>query len=90
MKLSVVLLTDFLSIKVNNVSYSKQCLNFIVSVNEKQCNITLIYRSPSQSSEELQTIFKKFEFLLDNILCKVKKIGVLVIKQLMRTKTLNP
>ena len=90
MKLSVVLLIDFLSIKVNNVSYSKQCLNFIVSVNEKQCNITLIYRSPSQSSEELQTIFKKFEFLLDNILCKVKKIGVLVIKQLMKTKTLNP
>ena len=74
MKLSVVLLTDFLSIKVNNVSYSKQCLNFIVSVNEKQCNITLIYRSPSQSSEEFQTILKKFEFLLDNILCKVKKV----------------
>ena len=74
MKLSVVLLIDFLSIKVNNVSYSKQCLNFIVSVNEKQCNITLIYRSPSQSSEEFQTILKKFEFLFDNILCKVKKV----------------
>ena len=74
MKLIVVLLADFLSIKVNNVSYSKKCLNFYVSVNEKQCNITLIYRSPSQSSEEFQTILKKFEFQLDNILCKVKKV----------------
>ena len=74
MKLNVVLLADFLPIKVNNVSYSKQCLNFYVSVNEKQCNITLIYRSPSQSSEEFQTILKKFEFQLDNILCKVKKV----------------
>ena len=38
---------DFLPIKVNNVSCLRECLNFSLSVHGKQCNITLIYRSPS-------------------------------------------
>ena len=42
-------------------------LNFNLSVNGKQCNITLIYRSPSQSSDDFHTFLKKFELLLDNI-----------------------
>ena len=31
----------------------------------EKCNITLIYRSPSQSSEEFNTFLSNFEFLLD-------------------------
>ena len=58
---------DFLPIKVNNVSYLKECLNFNLCVNGKQCNMTLIYRSPCQSSEEFQTFLTNFELLLDNI-----------------------
>ena len=46
---------DFLPIKVKNVSCLKECLNFSLSVYGKQCNITLIYHSPSQSSEEFDT-----------------------------------
>ena len=56
---------DFLSIKVNNVSYLKECLNLSLSVYEKQCNITLIYHSPSQSSEEFDIFLSNFELLLD-------------------------
>ena len=51
----------------NNISYLKECLNFNLSVNRKQCNITLIYRSPSQPSDEFHTLLTKFELLLDNI-----------------------
>ena len=74
-----------------------------LSVNGKQCNITLIYRSPSQSSEDFDPFLSNFELLLDNIanrnpfvsiflviLMQGQKIGVLVMKQLMKTKTLNP
>ena len=50
----------FLSMKVDNASYLKECLNFSVSVNGKQCHITLIYRSPSQSSERVSNILHKF------------------------------
>ena len=56
---------DFVSIKVNNISCLKECLNFNLSVYGKQCNITLIYRSPSQSSEEFDTFLSNFELLLD-------------------------
>ena len=45
----------------------KECLNFSLSVYGKQCNITLIYLSPSQSSEEFDTFLSNFEFLLDYI-----------------------
>ena len=52
---------DFLPIKVNNISYLKQCLNFNLRVNGRQCNITLIYRSPSQSLEDFQAFLKSSE-----------------------------
>ena len=56
-----------LPIKVNNVICLKECLNFDLSVNGKQCNITLIYRLPSQSPDEFHTFLIYFALLLDNI-----------------------
>ena len=58
---------DFLPIKVNNVSCLKECLNFSLSVHGKQCNITLIYHPPSQSSEEFDTFLSNLDLLLDYI-----------------------
>ena len=46
---------DFLPIKVINISYLKKWLNFSLSVNGKQCNIILVYRSPNPSSGEFGT-----------------------------------
>ena len=45
----------------------KECLNFSLSLHGKECNVTLIYRSPSQSSEEFDTFLSNFELLLDYI-----------------------
>ena len=74
-----------------------------MSVNRKQCNITLIYHSPSQSSEEFQTCLTNSDLLLDNNANRnpfvsiiignfnaSSKIDVRVIKQLMKVKSLNP
>ena len=58
---------DFPTIKVNNISCLKECLNFSLSVYGKQCNIILIYCSTSQSSEEFDKIFSNFQFLLGYI-----------------------
>ena len=58
---------DFLPIKVNSISSLKECLNFSLSVYGKQSNITLIYRSPSQSSKEFDKFLSNFEFLLHYI-----------------------
>ena len=45
---------DFFPIKVNNVSYLKECLSFNLSINGKQRN-SVTYRLPNQLSEEFQT-----------------------------------
>ena len=58
---------DFFPIKVNNLSCLKERLNFSLSVYGKQFNVTLIYCSPSQSSEDFDTFLSNFESLLDCI-----------------------
>ena len=68
----------FLPIKVNNISCSKECLNFSVSVYGKQCNITLIYRSRSQSLEEFDKFFLNFEFLLDYIVNRNPFVSIII------------
>ena len=69
---------DFLPIKVNDVSYLKKCLNFNLSENGKQCNTTLIYYSPSQSSEELGIFLSNFELLLDYIGSRKPFVSIIV------------
>ena len=72
------------------------------SVDKKQCNITLIYCSPSQSLEKFDTFLSNFELLLDYIANRNPFVsiiigdlnarsnkGVLVIKQIMKAKILN-
>ena len=55
---------EFLPIEVNNISCLKEYLNFNLSAYGKQCKITLIYRAPSQSSEEFDTFLSSFKLLL--------------------------
>ena len=69
---------DFIPIKVNNVSCLKECLNFSLIVYGKQCNITLIYRSPSQSSEEFDTFLSNFELLLDYIANRNPFVSIII------------
>ena len=50
----------FLPAKVNNVSYFSEPLNFGLNINGKHGNITLIYCSQSQLSDEIRTFNKSF------------------------------
>ena len=49
------------------------------------CNITLIYCSPSQSSEEFDTFLSNFEFLLDYIANRNPFVSIIIgeVKQLV-------
>ena len=69
---------DFLPLKVNNISCLKKCLNFNLSVYGKQCNITLIYHSPHQSSGEFHISLSNFEFLLDYIANRNPFISIII------------
>ena len=56
---------DFLPVRVNNISCLKGCLNFSLSLYGKQCNINLFCCTPSESSEERDTLLSNLELLLD-------------------------
>ena len=56
----------------------KEYLNFSLRVCGKQCNITLIYRSPSQSSEEFDKYLSNFEFLLDYIANRKSFVSIII------------
>ena len=75
---------DFLPIKVNKVSYFKGCS---VSVIRKQCNITLSYRSTSQSSKEFHNFLANFELLLDSIANRNLFVSVIIRDFNARLKT---
>ena len=75
---------DFLPIKVNKVSYFKECS---VSVIRKQCNITLSYRSTSQSSKEFHNFLANFELLLDSIANRNLFVSVIIRDFNARLKT---
>ena len=69
---------DFLPIKINNVSCLKEYLNFSPRVYRNQCNTTLIYRSPSQSSEEFDTFLSNFELLLDYMAIRNPFVSIII------------
>ena len=56
----------------------KGCLNLSLSVYGNQCNITLIYRSPGQSSEEFDTFLSNFELLLDYIANRNPFVSIII------------
>ena len=68
--------------KINNTSCLKKWLNFNLSVYGKQYNITLIYRSPSQSSEEFDTFLSNFKFLLDYIANRNPFVSIIICESL--------
>ena len=69
---------DFLPIKVNNVSYLTESLNFNLSGNGKQCNFDLSFTKSSQSLEGFQTFITIFELLLDNIANRNAFVSIII------------
>ena len=43
-----------LPLKVIDVSYLQECINFELKINGKTCNFVSLYRSPSQSEDEFE------------------------------------
>ena len=59
---------NFLSLKVIDIQYLQECINFEMKIGEKLCNFIVLYRSPSQSQDDFETFLKNFELNLDTTL----------------------
>ena len=57
----------FLPLRILNVRYLQECINFEIKVGNKVCNLISLYRSPSQTLDDFETFSKNFELNLENI-----------------------
>ena len=59
---------NFLPLKVIDIQYLQECINFEMKIGEKLCNFIVLYRSPSQSQDEFETFLNNIDLNLDTIL----------------------
>ena len=57
----------FLPLRILNVQYLQECINFEMKIGDKVCNFISLYRSPSQTLDDFETFSKNFELNLENI-----------------------
>ena len=56
-----------LPLRVLNISYLKECLNFELKIGDKSCTVIALYRSPSQSQDDFETFSDNFEMTLETL-----------------------
>ena len=58
---------NYLPLRVLNISYLKECLNFELKIGDKSCTFIALYRSPSQSQDNFETFSDNFEMMLETL-----------------------
>ena len=57
---------QFLPLRILNVQYLQECINFEMKIGDKVCNFIYFYRSPSQTLDNFETFSKNFELNLED------------------------
>ena len=58
---------NYLPLRVLNISYLKECLNFELKIGDKSCTFIALYRSPSRSQGDFETFSGNFEMALETL-----------------------
>ena len=58
---------NYLPLRVLNISYLKECLNFELKIGDKSCTFITLHRSPSQSQDDFETFSDNFEMTLETL-----------------------
>ena len=58
---------NYLPLRVLNISYLKECLNFELEIDDQSCNFIALYRSPSQSQDDFETFYDNFEMTSETL-----------------------
>ena len=56
-----------LPLKLVNINYLQECLNFEIKIGNELCNFTSLYRSPSQSQNTFEIFIDNLELNIDEI-----------------------
>ena len=69
----------FIALKVIDVSYLQECINFEVKIGDKACNFVNLGRSLSQRKDEFENFIKNLEYNLEHITNKIPFLIVLLV-----------
>ena len=61
---------ECLPLKILDITYLQECLNFEIKIGRKTCNFVCLYRSPSQNNDQFETFLENLNLNLDQILQK--------------------
>ena len=56
-----------LLLKIKNIQYLQECINFEIKIKDKLCNFITLYRSPNQCQDDFESFINNFELNLDSI-----------------------
>ena len=56
---------DSLPLKITDIQYLQECINFHLIIGHKMCPFITLYRSPNQSHNEFNLLIKNIELNLD-------------------------
>ena len=54
-----------LPLKILNIQYLHECINFEIRIGGKLCRFVSLYRSPSQSQDDFESFANSFELHID-------------------------
>ena len=57
-----------LSLKIKNIQYLQECINFEIKIKDKLCNFITLYRSPNQCQDDFESFINNIELNLDSIM----------------------
>ena len=58
---------NFLALRILNVQYLQECINFSTKIGDIICIFKSLYRSPSQTLDDFKTFSNNFELNLENL-----------------------
>ena len=57
-----------LPLKIKNIHYLQECINFEIKIKDKLCNFISLYRSPNQSQDDFESFINNLECNLDSVM----------------------
>ena len=57
-----------LPLKIKNIHYLQECINFDIKIKDKLCNFISLYRSPNQCEDDFEWFISNLEYNLDSVM----------------------
>ena len=68
---------SYLPLRVIDINYLNECIVFEIKLGDKICSFIVLYRSPSQSSDEFESFSKNLELTIDRVMQNTPYLTVL-------------